>query len=75
METGRTRACGALSERQRGGGEGQKGVASVGAMLYQKRVSDPLQEHALQQARLVRGDQKLLKHGFYLVAALVLFVL
>ena len=23
-------------ERQRGGGEGQKGVASVGAMLYQK---------------------------------------
>ena len=35
---GRTCACGALSERQRGGGEGQKGVASVGAMLYQKRV-------------------------------------
>ena len=33
---GRTSACRALSERQRGGGEGQKGVASVGAMLYQK---------------------------------------
>ena len=26
----------ALKGRQRGGGEGQKGVASVGAMLYQK---------------------------------------
>ena len=35
-ETGRRYACGALRERQRGGGEGQKGVASVGATLLQK---------------------------------------
>ena len=29
-------ACGALSKRQRGGGEGQKDVAGVGARLLEK---------------------------------------
>ena len=33
---GRRCACGALSKRQRGGGEGQKDVAGVGARLLEK---------------------------------------